>query len=302
MSSESFSRSAAIGVGLNVLGSALFVFMSGYTHLLKPLTGEELFGWRLLLTLPCLTVLLVVTDRWKEVIELWGRILERPAFAAGRVLSSLILTGQVWMFMWAPLNGYALDVSLGYFLLPIFMVVLGRALFGDKVTRLQAVACSLACVGIAFQLGLTGTLSWPAMFVCLGYPGYFVLRRISNTNTLGALWFDMLISMPISVYFVSRGVDVFASSRDSLPWLIVGLGAISAGALACHATSAARLSTSVFGLLLYIEPVLLLAIALVLGESIPQEKWPTYGAIWAAVLTLVLEGALLTWKRRRRLT
>jgi chloramphenicol-sensitive protein RarD len=29
---------------------------------------------------------------------------------------------QQWLFMWAPLHGNLLDVSLGYFILPIIMV------------------------------------------------------------------------------------------------------------------------------------------------------------------------------------
>ena len=33
---------------------------------------------------------------------------------------------QLWLFLWAPLHGRALPVSLGYFLLPLVMVLAGR--------------------------------------------------------------------------------------------------------------------------------------------------------------------------------
>lgn len=35
------------GVGLSVLASALFALLSGYTRLLAPLDGNDIFGWRI---------------------------------------------------------------------------------------------------------------------------------------------------------------------------------------------------------------------------------------------------------------
>jgi chloramphenicol-sensitive protein RarD len=54
-----------------------------------------------------------------------------------------------------------------------------------------------------------------------------------------------------------------------------------------------------FGLLSYVEPVLLVIVALLLGESLAPGQWPTYALIFAAVLVLVLDG-LRHWLRERR--
>ena len=39
------------GIGLSVLASSLFAFLSGYTRLLAPLDGTDIFAWRILITL-----------------------------------------------------------------------------------------------------------------------------------------------------------------------------------------------------------------------------------------------------------
>ena len=49
------------GIVLSVSASALFAVMYYYTSLLSPLTGVEIFGWRMLLTMPCMTAFLLVT-------------------------------------------------------------------------------------------------------------------------------------------------------------------------------------------------------------------------------------------------
>ncbi len=49
------------GVVLSVLASVLFGVMYFYTSLMAPLDGEEIFGWRMLLTVPCATLCMLLT-------------------------------------------------------------------------------------------------------------------------------------------------------------------------------------------------------------------------------------------------
>ena len=74
--------------------------------------------------------------------------------------------------------------------------------------------------------------------------------------------------------------------RISLYWL--GLSSIFAGL--SYIIASRLLAFSLFGLLSYVEPVLLLGVALLLGESICPGEWLTYIPIWLAVLVLVFEG------------
>jgi len=292
----------AIGVGFNVLASVLFAVMYGYTSLLAELGGEEIYGWRILLTAPCLTLMVLLTGRWDEVRVIFHRVRHEKWFWGKRLLSAFLLGGQLWLFMWAPINGYALDVSLGYFLLPLTMAVVGRVAFGDRLSGFQLAACLLALAGIVNQVLIARAISWPVLAVCLGYPWYFWLRRVTNTNTLGGLWFDMNLSLPVSLFFILQGGHVLGAldTSSQLLWLVLGLGVISASALGCQALSAPRLNLTLFGLLIYVEPVLLVVVSVLLGESIAAAQWPTYIAIWLAVLVLVLEGARALHRARRQ--
>jgi len=46
-----------------------------------------------------------------------------------------------------------------------------------------------------------------------------------------------------------------------------------------------------FGLLSYLEPILLALASLALGEKISPQEWYTYIPIWCAVSLLVIEGS-----------
>lgn len=66
----------------------------------------------------------------------------------------------------------------------------------------------------------------------------------------------------------------------------------------CYILASRLLPFSLFGLLSYVEPVLLVIVALLLGETINANQWLTYIPIWLAVMLLVLEGAHHLLRRR----
>lgn len=286
------TRNRLAGVAGSLAASTLFATLYYYTSLLQSLSGQQIYGWRILLTAPCLALLLLAIGRWGEVREILVRVPAEARLWLALPLSSALVGLQLWLFMWAPINGHGLDVSLGYFLLPLTLVLTGRLVFGETISRLQRLACLLAAVGVGNQLLLASSLSWPVLAVALGYPCYFVLRRKLGTASLGGLWVDLVISLPVAALFVLGSGDTLnlLAGNPRLPLLIAGLGALSALALGLMINASKYLSLTLFGLLSYVEPVLLVVVALLLGESIAPDQWLTYGAIWAAIVVLVLEG------------
>ncbi|MDH4551785.1 EamA family transporter RarD [Pseudomonas sp. BN607] len=290
------------GIVSSVMASCLFAVMYFYTSLLKPLDGEEIFGWRTLLTLPCLTLFMLVSKDWKRVAELLGRVRRTPVLLLGMVGTSWLMGVQLWLFLWAPLHGRSLEVSMGYFLLPLAMVLTGRLVYGERLSRLQKVAVGCAALGVGHELYQNGSFAWETLLVTIGYPIYFVLRRRCRTDHLGGLWCDMCLLLPWALYFVTQGPLSGADlqAHPGLYALIPILGAISASALIAYVLASRMLPFSLFGLLSYVEPVLLVGVALLLGETIGPDQWLTYLPIWAAVLVLILEGFRHLLRQRRR--
>lgn len=285
-------RNTAFGVTTNVIGSVLFALMFAYSAMLDKLGGGEAYGWRILLTFPCLTLIVLVKRDWPLVLDIYRRAGQQRFFWMMRSLSAVLLGMQLWVFVWAPYNGYALDVSLGYFLMPIAMVVLGKIAFRDRMSNCQKASFVFASIAVFNQFLIAQSLTWPTLLIGLGYPIYFWLRRQTNTNNIGGLWFDMLLALPAAIFFIVHDGFVLSRLFIAPDWLllVLGLGVISALALTFQAFSAPHLNMSLFGLLIYIEPIFLLMVSVLLGEKISASEWPTYLAIWMAVSMLGLEG------------
>ncbi len=293
-------RTRVRGVQASVLASVLFGVTYYYTSLLAPLTSTEITAWRVVLSFLFITVLLVALGQWTIIRRTLGRLKRRPSLLLGFIVSAALLAVQLWLFMWAPLNGRALEVSLGYFLLPLSMVIVGRLLYRDRLSRLQLAATAFAVIGVTHEVIRFGGFPWESLLVALGYPIYFVLRRTLKIGHLGGLWVEFALLVPVALVLLGAGpsgLGVFAE-HPLLIWLILGLGVISAVALIGYILASRNLDLSLFGLLGYLEPSLLLVVALLLGETIESGQWFTYLPIWLAVIMLALDG--LRGRIRRR--
>ena len=282
------------GLAASVIASFLFGALYLLAPWLAPLDGEQVFGWRILSTLPFTTALLLLRGQWPQVQALLLRARQEPLWGLGLLASAALLGVQLWLFLWAPLHGRALPVSLGYFLLPLVMVLAGRLLCGEQLTRLQWLAAVLAALGVLHEIWRAGGMSWETWLVALGYTLYFVLRRHLRTDHLGGHWLDMMLLIPAALWFVLRTPSSFnaLAQHPNLWGMVTVLGIVSAVALALYMAASRLLPLGLFGLLSYLEPALLALAALALGESMEPGQWPSYGPIFAAVAVLIADGVL----------
>lgn len=293
-----------IGVLFSLLASVLFASLCYYSVFLPPLDGFAVAGWRMLGTLVILTLSLVCLKQGRVFIRQLKQILDHRTQLIILVACSLLMMVQVWLFGWAPMNHQGQALAMGYFLMPLSMVITGRFVFGENLSRLQIIALALACIGVAAELTLNGGLSWVSLLVMLGYPPYFVLKRKLGLNALHGMLAEHLFMMPIALGVLSQK-NWNWSYYDTLGWhawiTIAGLGLLGSFALLSFLAASHRLPMSLFGMLGYVEPVLLFWVALMLGESFSDGDWLTFIPIWLAVLCLALNGWLAFRQRRSTL-
>lgn len=284
------------GIALSVCASAMFALLSAYATLLAPLSGLDIFAWRVIWTVPGALLLMTLRKRLPILRQLLYRMVTQPLLGIGMIASAVLLGLQLWVFLWAPLHGRMLEVSLGYFLLPLTMVLVGRFYYHERLDGLQWLAVLCAALGVAHELWATGAFSWPTLLVALGYPPYFVLRRKINQDSLAMFSVEMALLLPPAIVFVISGGSLtqIAGRIDMWCLLLPGLGALSTLALASYLKASRLLPVALFGILGYVEPVLLVLISVtLLGETLSASQLATYIPIWIAVALTALHSVRL---------
>jgi len=219
-----------------------------------------------------------------------------------RLAASAIFISMNWLiYVWAVANGHVVDASLGYFINPLFSVVLGVFVLGEQLNRAQWTAVALAAAGVIYLAVVLGRPPWIALWLAGSFGMYGLIRKVVTVEAVPGLATETLLLAPFALAFLVwsslQGTGALGHSGATVDVLLVGSGLITATPLALFAYGARRIPLSTVGLVQYIGPTL----QFLLGVTIFQEPFPRARAvgffmIWSALAIYAADGL---WRRRR---
>uniref|UniRef100_UPI0026D81663 EamA family transporter RarD n=1 Tax=Vibrio kanaloae TaxID=170673 RepID=UPI0026D81663 len=284
------------GIIASILCSFLFAFIPVYVQFQPPLAPSEITGgeshWlavqRILWSTMLLCLLLFISKRTYlllQALKVWKMW---PKYC----VSALLVAPQYWLFVWAPVNGETLSLALGYFTMPIVMVLIGRLVYRETLSFYQKLACYLALSGTLYTYALSDGISWVVLVIALGYPAYFMHRKTIPLATDIGLAVDHLFLMPLALFgfFLLYPLDFSFSLSIGNYAYYAGLGIVSVIPMLCYLYAYSKLSVSVFGLLGYVEPAFIFVVGLLIGDAITVQEIPTYLLITLSLFALVFDG------------
>lgn len=290
---EDTPQGLAFAVTAYVLWGGLPIYMKALAHV----PAAEVVAHRILWSVPVAGALLIVLGRTNDI---------RVALRSPRTLAMGALTAGLisinWaIYVWAIASGNALEAALGYYINPLFSVLLGALLLGERLSVAQIVAIALAAAAVAVLAYDAGTLPWAAVGLTLSWGMYaFFKKSLPIGPNQGFLLEVLLLTVPALgyvVYLASTGQSHFAAGSGRDTALLLGCGVVTAVPLIAYANGAKLLRLSTIGILQYIAPTLIFLVAvLVFDEPFGQARMIAFPMIWAA---LVIYSVSLVRQMRR---
>lgn len=287
------------GVLFSVTASMLFGCVYYLSVVLQPISGVGLFGWRIIFTVPFLLFSLFLMKQQQAFYDFLKRLKKEPHLIGVVLFTSFTAGVQMWLFMWAPTNGKAIEVSIGYLLMPLVLVMIGRFIYKERLSRIKVIAIFFTVLGVGSKLLLAGVFSWESALVCIGYPVYFTLRKTFKILHVSSFVLEMLLLVPFALYFAAQ-VDmdfVLQQNPNAYFWLVV-LGIVSGTALTLYILSSQLLPINLFGLLGYLEPFTMLVVSFLIGEILDENSYILMGCLLIAISLLIVDGIVMLYKNR----
>lgn len=272
--------------------TANFLFGLGYYFaiLLRPLSGESMFGFRIIVLIPFILLAILLFKQTPKFKQLWQKIKQKPALVFILLLLALNTGVQLWLFMWAPNNGQAIPVSIGYLLLPIVAVALGKIIFKEHFTLLKWLSLTSAIIGVGTNIVLTGSFSWATIVAGIGYPLYITLRRYFDINNLATFFIELLLVTPFALYFISQTeMQPILLENHYLYAILALFGLVNGIAFIFYIASSNLLPINVLGLLGYMEPLVMLTISFIIGESLDSKSYILMLCLAIAITLLTID-------------
>lgn len=272
--------------------SANILFGAGYYFavLLRPLESDSIFGFRIVVLMPFILLAIFLFHQQKAFKDLYYRIKQTPYLIFILLLLALNTGIQLWLFLWAPNNNQAIEVSIGYLLLPIVAVALGKLVFKEHFTLLKWLALFFATLGVTINIFLTASISWATFVAGFGYPIYIVLRRYFHINNLATFFVELLLLLPFAIYYIAQ-VDQASilTQNEYLYFYLALLGLVNGMAFILYIASSNLLPINVLGLIGYAEPLVMLFISFAIGEVLEARSYILMTCLAVSIILLSVD-------------
>jgi chloramphenicol-sensitive protein RarD len=262
-----------------------------YWPLLKPASALEILAHRMLWSLGVVAILLWRTRAWANVRAGLADRRKRWLLAGAAV----VITSNWGTYIWAVNANHVVETSLGYFINPLFTIVLGVVFLHERLRRMQWVAVGIASVAIVVLTVGYGRLPWIALVLATSFGLYGYFKKRAAVGALESLAIETgYLAIPALTTLVVidvRGDLAFGRHGPGNVTLLVLTGLITAIPLLFFGAATRRLPLSVIGLLQYLAPVLQFLVGVTVDhERMPPERWAGFALVWVALIVLTTDG------------
>jgi len=260
-----------------------------YWPLLEPASALEIVSHRAVWTLVFCVIILAITKSLKNTLV----TLRRPKVVATLFLTTILVSINWLIYIWATNNGHVVETSLGYYINPLAMITFGVIVLKEKMRKLQWLAISIATVGVLVLTIDYGRLPWIAFLIALSWGSYGIIKKQLGLGALDGLAIETLIAaLPYLLYLLylgNKGSGQFGHTTG-LTLLLISAGAVTAIPLLLFNGATTRLPLTTVGLFQYITPTLTFCIGVwIRHEDMSPARWAGFFIIWVALSILALD-------------
>ncbi len=262
-----------------------------YFPLLEPAGTIEILAQRMVWSLVVVLVILRVTGGFSGV---WAVLANRRQLVL-LVLAAVAVSVNWGTYIWGVNSHHVVETSLGYFINPLFTILLGVFVLGERLRRMQWLAVGIGTVAIVVITVDYGRLPWIALTIATSFGLYGFLKKRAAVRAVDSLAVEtgaMFVPAVTALSIVAvRGNLAFGHHGAGNALLLAGSGLITAVPLLLFAAGVQRLPLSVVGLLQYVTPVLQLAVGVgIRHEPLPGAELAGFALVWVALLVLSVDG------------
>lgn len=286
------------GIGYGVMAYVLWGLLPIFWKSLATVPALEILSHRVVWSLLLCAVLLFARRQTDWIREAIGN--PRTLLVCGA--STLLLSLNWGLYIWAVNSGHIVEASLGYFINPLVSVALGVVVLGESMRRVQWFAIGIATAGVLFLAVVSGHPPWISLVLAVSFGFYGLLKKRATLAALEGLTVEtVMVALPALGYILWLGVSGeggFTPARPVDALLLVSAGVATATPLLFFSAAAQRIPLSLLGLLQYIAPTLQFLLGVfVYGEAFGTKQLIGFAIIW---LALVLFAADAIAANRRR--
>jgi chloramphenicol-sensitive protein RarD len=231
-----------------------------------------------------LVPVLIRQKRWTEL----AATLKEPRSVLALLLTTILISSNWLIFIWAINNEQVLQTSIGYYITPLINVFLGMVFLHERLRPLQVAALALAVAAVLYLTIDYGSFPWIAVTLGVTFGCYSLVHKVLKVSSIAGLSLEILLLCgPATAYLIylnAEGRGSFLHAGLTIDLLLMATSLFTALPLLLFTRGTKRLHLSTLGFLQYIAPsCYFLLAAFYFHESVSSAQIWTFALIWLAL-------------------
>lgn len=276
----------------------LWGFSPLFWKLLQHVPAVQTTGHRVVWAFVLASVIISIQGGWTNI----RRTVREPKTYLTFIATGALLIINWLVYVYAVNTNQVLATSLGYFIYPLFNVLLGVVVLRERLRGGQWAAVTVAGAGVGYIAISYGGVPWIALVLPLTFGFYGLLRKVARLNSIQGLTVEMAFMTPFALVFLSftGGDPEWAQPLNAaLVLLFILGGAVTAAPLLLFSAGARRAPLTAIGLFQYLAPTIQFILSIFLfREPFDFAQFIGFCLVWIALIMFIIEGIMT----RRRAT
>ena len=281
------------GIWYGVGAYVLWGFFPIYWKVLHPVSAFQVIGHRIGWSFILLAIYIVITNQWQDF-----RSVAFKAKTIGIYSIAAVLLSINWLiYVWGVNSGFIVETSLGYFINPLFSVLLGVIFLRERLRPAQWIPVGLAALGVIYLAFVYGRLPWIALSLAFSFGLYGFVKKLSPLGSLYGLTLETGIVFPAALIYLVivgfNGSGAFLHTGTVVDVFLIGAGLVTTIPLLMFASAAKQIPLTIVGLLQYIAPTLQFLIGVfIYKEPFDRAHFIGFAIVWLALIVFAVESYL----------
>ncbi|WP_272690109.1 EamA family transporter RarD [Providencia sp. PROV152] len=277
------------GVVLAIFSYILWGITPLFYRLLPGAEPLELLAQRVIWSIPFLLLIRLLIKNKTAWQQVWAD--KRSIILC--LFSSAIMAISWGAFTYALTHGQVLAASLGYFINPLFSILLGVVFLHERLVVAEKMAVLLIFSGVCFQILQYGELPLLALVMGSAFAVYGLIRKFIRFDVITSLFIEAIWLLPVAggiTWWLSVNESSAVATGDWQIKLLYMLAApVTIIPLLFFTAAIKRTTLTVIGLAQYIEPTIQFLLAVFLfNELFDWVKGVSFSLIWLGLLCCII--------------
>lgn len=268
-----------------ILALATFIMWGVFPIFFKFIEGiaaTEVLAHRIIWSALILLVILIITKRLNSV----KRIAKIKKVTLTLAITGALIASNWGVFIYAINQNEILATSLGYFINPLFSILLGAIILKEELSPALKLSIFIVFIAIGVQIYAIGNLPLISIILPLSFALYGLLRKRLGVRTFEGLFIETMILTPFAllylIYLTINNSGEFGMNFNGIMLFLSGFVTILP--LLTFNASTKYLKLSTIGFLQYISPTLSMIIAVfIYNETLDFYKIISFALIWISL-------------------